>query len=309
MWNGCFTATLPIFWYDPQRKGALSERQCQKQQKEISHFIIHTTMPRILLLALLLIALFFGVYGTLRRVDWMDLFNVKQNVSKTEKKLGEMIWSVMRNSDQELKDKLVTKSLDSILVRLCEANDFDRKDIKLHILAKEEVNAFALPDGHMVVYSGLIANSESPEELAGVMAHELAHIQLDHVMKRILKEVSLTMLVAATTGSGGGELVKELARKLSSSAFDRKQEKEADLAAVDYMVEAAIDPVPFGEFLYRLGGKKGKAEEYLVWISTHPDSRERGEYIVEHANDRLDSPEPLLADETWAKMADRIKTD
>lgn len=266
-------------------------------------------MLRILILALLLLALFFGVYGALRKVDWMGLFEVERHVDKTEKKVGELLWKVFQKSDIELQDPQIVQSLDSILVRLCDANGFRREEIKLHILEKDEVNAFALPDGHMVVYSGLITNSENPEELAGVMAHELAHISLDHVMKRLVKDVGLSVLISSATGSGGGELTKELARMLSSSAFDRKQEKEADLTAVDYMIRAEIDPEPFGEFLYRLGGKSASYSQYFSWISTHPDSRERGAYIVEHSKGKSYHREPVLAGNNWNQMLRKLGRD
>ncbi len=263
-------------------------------------------MARILLQAFLLIALFFGAYNMFRQVDWMNLFEIRQTADKTEKKLGDMLWTIFRKSDREVKDKLLTQSLDSILVKLCDHNDISKESIRLHILEKDEVNAFALPDGHLVVYTGLIAACESPEELAGVMAHELAHIELDHVMKRLVKEIGLSVLVSVTTGSGGGEIAKEVARTLSSSAFDRKQEKEADIAAVDYMAAAGIDPEPFGEFLYRLGGKNGPMGEYLSWLSTHPDSRERGEYVIGYAGEKTYDARPVLGVGTWNKMQGKL---
>ncbi len=74
---------------------------------------------------------------------------------------------------------------------LYKVNDIDRDKIKVHLLFKDEVNAFALPDGHLVIFSGLILESENPEELSGVLAHELAHIELNHVMTKLMREVGL----------------------------------------------------------------------------------------------------------------------
>lgn len=272
-----------------------------------ARFLKPKNMPRILIQAFLLVALFFGVYNTLRQVDWIDLFKIQHNADKTEKKLGDMLWKIFRKSDREVKDKLLTQSLDSILVKLCDHNDISKESIKLHILENDEVNAFALPDRHLVIYTGLIAACESPEELAGVMAHELAHIELDHVMKKLVKEIGLSVLVSMTTGSGGGGIAREVARTLSSSAFDRKQETEADIAAVDYMTAADIDPEPFGEFLYRLGGENGRMNEYLSWISTHPDSRERGEYIIGYAGEKTYDAKPVLDAGTWSRVREEVK--
>ena len=101
----------------------------------------------------------------------------------------------------------------------------DREIIKVHVLNKDEINAFALPNGHLIIYSGLINNSGNQEELTGVICHEIAHIELNHVMKKLIKEIGLSVLISMTTGKGGSEIIKETAKMLSSSAFDRKLEK------------------------------------------------------------------------------------
>ncbi len=264
-------------------------------------------MGRVFLHGMLLVALFFGVYETLRKVDWLTVFEVNKNLDKTEKKLGDLLWKMFRESDEVVSNPKVVNRIDSIVTRICEHNEIAKDKIKLHVLEKEEVNAFALPDGHLVVYSGLIAASESPEELAGVIGHELAHIQLDHVMKKLVKEVGLSVLISATAG-GGGEVPGKIVRTLSSSAFDRKQEREADLHAVDYLIAAKIDPVPFGEFLYRIGGKAETAS-YLSWLSTHPDSRERGEYIVEYAGEQSFESEQLLSPVSWTELKSLLHND
>lgn len=91
------------------------------------------------------------------------------------------------------------------------------------------MNAFSLPDGHLIVFSGLILNSDSPEELAGVVGHELAHIELNHVMKKLVKEVGLSTLISLITGNSGSDMIKETAKTLSLTAFDRNLEKDAAL--------------------------------------------------------------------------------
>ena len=92
-----------------------------------------------------------------------------------------------------------------------------------------------------------------------------------------------SVLISITTGDAGGGAIKELLGMLSSTAYDRKLEKDADLKAVEYLKNAGISPNGFADFLYRLGDKDGSLGN-LSWISTHPDSKERAKYIREYGN-------------------------
>ncbi|HSF45488.1 MAG TPA: M48 family metallopeptidase [Chitinophagaceae bacterium] len=260
-------------------------------------------MKKILLSLFILIALFLGLWFVLSRVDWMKLLRIEKITKSTEEKLGDMFWEIYK--DKEINDSTLTRPVDSILIRICKANGFDRSTVKLHVVEMDEVNAFAMPNGHMVINRGLLADVKDEAELAGVMSHELAHVQEKHVMKKLVKEVGLSVLITVATGGGGGD-VAAIARLLSSSAYDRKLEKEADMKAVDYMVTARISPDHLADFLYRLGQNDPDDLRYLNWISTHPDSKERAEYIVTYAKGKLRKPEPILASTTWEQMKSAI---
>jgi predicted Zn-dependent protease len=177
----------------------------------------------------------------------------------------------------------------------------------LHIIEKDEINAFALPDGHLVVYSGLILNVDSPEELSGVLSHEIAHIELNHVMKKLVKEVGLSVLISMTTGNGGSKTIHETAKMLSGSAYDRQLEREADNKAVDYLSGANIDPEALADFLYKLSDDGDEVSNYLSWISTHPDSKERAKEIIEISKNRDRNNRPVLSSKTWNELKVKIK--
>src|SRR5690606_22581823 len=120
-----------------------------------------------------------------------------------------------------------------LLDHLCRENQIDRKKIKLHVLRKSDINAFALPDNHLVFYSGLIESAHSEAEVLGVMGHELAHLEKRHVMKKLAKELGLTAIITMTTGNKGGQTIQQVVKLLSSSAYDRELEREADKTAVE----------------------------------------------------------------------------
>lgn len=265
-------------------------------------------MRKVVLQGLTLVVLFFTVCFGLMQIDWLTLFKVQKITDKTEEKLGELFWDVFQKTESENKDTYVVNVVDSIVTKICIANAIDRKTITIHVLNKDDVNAFAIPNGHLIVYSGLILASENPEELSGVIAHEMAHIELRHVMKKLVKEVGLSVLISMTTGSGG-EIVKETAKMLSSTAFDRSLEKEADLKAVDYLIKAKINPEPFANFLYKLADKEHEAMKYLTWASTHPDSKERAIYINEYSKSKKVKYEAVVNNSTWAVLLTKLKTD
>ena len=238
----------------------------------------------------------------------MSLFKVEQAKSATETKLGDLFWDLF-NQGKEIRDKEITAPLDSLLSKICSANGTVQTQIKLHVVRSEEVNAFALPDKHLVIFSGLIAAAENEGELCGVISHELAHIEKNHVMKKLVKEIGLSTLISMTTGAGG-EIAKEAVRVLSSSAYDRNLEKEADIKAVDYLIKAGINPEPFANFLYKIGDEKqSELSRHLSWINTHPDPKVRAEYIIEYADGKPQKDQPVLSQETWEKLKKIEETD
>lgn len=264
-------------------------------------------MKKPIIQGLITILFFFGTWYALTQIDWMKIFKVQEVTDKTEQKLGELLWEVFKKSEKEIKNTHVVKSVDSVVTHICSANKIDRSKLKIHILAKDDINAFALPNGHLIIYSGLILNSDNQEELAGVICHEIAHIELNHVMKKLVKEVGLSVLISMTTGSSGAEVIKETAKMLSSSAFDRSLEKDADIKAVDYLVNAKLNPEPFAGFLYKLSETEDETTKYLTWISTHPDSKDRAEYIVEYIKGKETEYKTILTNETWDKLKAALK--
>lgn len=233
----------------------------------------------------------------LSQIDFMRVFKVNQRTETTEVKLGELFWDNIRKTETVVTNDSVNKLVQRIVDRIGSENGFDTDNIKLHIIQKDDINAFAMPGDHMIVLSGLISECKSESELAGVIAHEMAHIKNRHVMKKLVKELGFSVLLSMTTG-GGGETIQEAARLLSSSAYDRSMETEADFAAVDYMIEADIDPAPFADFMYKMSTAADLPSE-LYWISTHPESQERAEAIVDYISDRKVTVKPVMTKVEW----------
>ncbi len=249
-----------------------------------------------------LAVLFFGAWFLLGNIDFVDLFHIEQLTRENEHKLGEFVLDAVRRGNDELESDTVQTCLDSIKNRLCVANGIADSSISIHILIKDDVNAFALPDRHLVVYTGLIRYCNSPEELAGVLAHEIAHMEHKHVMKKLVKEVGLAMLTTIAGGESTGEFGRQVAKLLSSSAFDREQESEADRSAVSMMAKAGIDPENLANFLFRLSQEKKNIPKNFELLSTHPNSQDRSAEILKLMKKETVRPRPVVDRDVWVSV-------
>jgi predicted Zn-dependent protease len=118
--------------------------------------------------------------------------------------------------------------------------------------------------------------------------------------------LGLGVLVSITTGGGNtGEII----HLLSSSAYDRKLETEADLTAVEYLIEADINPEPFADFLFMMGQEHDALPKAVYWITTHPESEERAKEIVEKLKDRKYLKKPVLKESTWETFKVLVKEE
>lgn len=264
-------------------------------------------MKKSIIQGIITVLFFGGTWLALTQINWIKIFKIQQITDQTEEKLGELFWEVFKHTEKENENIYVINSIDSIVTHVCKANKMDRDKLKVHILNKEDINAFALPNNHLIIYSGLLLNADNQEELTGVICHEIAHMELNHVMKKLVKEIGLSILLSMTTGNSDAEVIKEAAKMLSSSAFDRKLEKEADIKAVDYLIKANVNPEAFANFLYKLSISEHEVTKYLTWISTHPNSKERAKYIIEYRRGKSANYKPILSNNTWEKLKAELK--
>lgn len=259
-----------------------------------------------LIRGLSIVVAFFGIWLLLSQIDYITFFEIDKAKSATEKGVGDMIWDQIKATEDIIVNDSITKSLDKLLKPLCEENGIKRDSLKVHIIKKDEVNAFALPDGHLVVYSGLIEASKNEQQLIGVLGHEIAHIENNHVMKKLSKEIGFSVLMSITTGNNNGTVVREIMHTLSSSAYDRSLEREADLASVEYMLKAKVDPAPFADFMYEMSFDN-KLESALSWVNSHPESEERAKYILEYIKGKKVNQKYFMKQTEWDAFKKAVK--
>lgn len=259
-----------------------------------------------LLKGLSIVAAFFAVWFLLSQIDFVTFFKINEAKSATEKGVGDLIWDQIKKTEDIIVNDSITKSLDKLLKPLCKENGIERDSLKVHIIKKDEINAFALPDNHLVVYSGLIEASKNEQALIGVLGHEIAHIENNHVMKKLSKEIGFSVLMSITTGNNNASVFREIMHTLSSSAYDRSLEKEADIASVEYMLKADVNPAPFADFMYEMSFDN-ELESALAWINSHPESEERAKYILEYIKGKKVSKKAFMTQSEWDAFKEVVR--
>ena len=237
-------------------------------------------MKKLFFVFLFISLVFGGCYYVYSKINWNNLFRVNKITENVDEQLGDVFWKSYSADMVEVNDEKVVLPILQMVNRLCSSNGIASSTIKVHVVNNKEINAFAMPGRHLVVHTGLIQFADHPEEIAGVVAHEIAHIESGHVVKKLGKEIGLSILMNLTLGDIGGEVVRNALSTLTSTAYDRSLEKEADLKAVDYMLKAKMNPSMLSSFLAKLS-EQSKTPEVLQWVNTHPDSKERVRYIEE----------------------------
>jgi predicted Zn-dependent protease len=237
-------------------------------------------MRQIVILVLILVFFFGGCYFIYSKINWSGLFGVKKITENVDEQLGDVFWKSYSAEMVEVNNLKIVDPIQKMVRKICSDSKISPSSIKVHVVRNKEINAFAMPGRHLVVHTGLIDFADHQDEIAGVIAHEIAHIESGHVVKKLGKEIGLSILMNLTLGDIGGEVVRNALSTLTSTAYDRSLEKEADLKAVDYMIAAKMNPTYLASFLEKLD-KQSQTPEVLQWVSTHPDSKVRVRYIKE----------------------------
>jgi len=155
---------------------------------------------------------------------------------------------------------------------------------KVTVVEGKDINAFALPGGQIVVYTALIKEAKSAEQIAGVLAHEMSHATLRHGIERIGQSIGVIAAIQLLVGDVGGLLALggQVAQTSILTSYSRTAETEADLEGVRMLHAAKIDPQAMAEFFKMLEEKMGDLPDAVAWISTHPQHETRVENINNH---------------------------
>ena len=183
----------------------------------------------------------------------------------------------------------------------------------IRVIDADEVNAFALPGGYFFVNKGLIVAADNEAELAGVMAHEVAHVTARHAMENQGKGALLNYgLIAGIIFSGGitSAILQNTAgigQALAFFRFSRGAEKEADMLGVQYLYAAGYDPTGMASMFEKLASRNKKKKGTIAKLfSTHPQSIERRDASLALVARFPEKNEYIISTSEFQKVKDHL---
>jgi Zn-dependent protease with chaperone function len=180
--------------------------------------------------------------------------------------------------------------------KLKEAGRFDGP-LEAHVLSSDIANAYALPSGTVYLLDGLLQSARNPDEVAGVLAHELGHAQNRDGLRKLIQTGGSSFLIGLLFGDvTGGGAVLLATRMMVDASYSREAESRADGFAIETMNGLGRSPRPLGEFLVRITGGGRRA----TVIDSHPLSADRLDRMKKE--DRGETGAPILTEQEWQAL-------
>ncbi|HYG47114.1 MAG TPA: M48 family metallopeptidase [Allosphingosinicella sp.] len=195
---------------------------------------------------------------------------------------------------------------DEALRKLASAIAPDAQDLDIRVVNVDIVNAAALPGGHILIFAPLLTQADGPDEVAGVLAHEIAHVERRHVTAAMIRQLSFGLFVTLVGGGTGANLETFL-----SARYSRSAEAEADADAIAALQRARVSPGGAAGFFDRVARQQnrlGAIGAGLSYISTHPEPELRARRFRASAEGGSGWKPPLSAAE-WRALVDICRND
>lgn len=188
------------------------------------------------------------------------------------------------------------------LKKLTASLDDHPGDLQVEVAKIDMINAVALPGGKVILFDGLVKKARSPDEVAGVLAHEIGHVRERHVMQALLRQMGLAVVLGGVDGNSGS-----FVNSMLSMSYSRGSESEADAHSMKALNNASISPVATASFFERLSNMDGSAtsrdegRSIAGYMSSHPLSRERKK-AFEASISKVKNYRPALTSAEWIEL-------
>lgn len=207
-----------------------------------------------------------------------------------EKRIGQEIYDRISEAGLLLADDPLTDYVDEIGQRLVKQDDRYPLDFTFSVIRSSGINAFATPGGYIYVFTGLLRLAEDESQLAGVLAHEIAHVKSRHIAQMIAKQQkhSIASLAAIVGGAllGGGEAAAAVAGLTTATSttlslkYSREHEEEADRLGMSYLVGTGYSGQGMLDFLKIMQFNQFYSNTIPSYFLTHPHTSDRVRYLT-----------------------------
>ncbi len=175
--------------------------------------------------------------------------------------------------------------------------------LRVDILDTGMTNAFALPGARILIFRPILERASSPDEVAGVLAHEIGHVVHRDAMRALIHDGALSLMVGAVLGDiTGGSTIAILSKMMLGSAYSRENESEADEVSVDLMRKAGADPRAINGFFRKIAPLGDAKPSVFDALSSHPVTSERIAAVEKLAADAPKTVKPILDAAEWAAL-------
>ena len=181
--------------------------------------------------------------------------------------------------------------------RLARQSPRSNLEHEFHVVRMKEPNAFALPGGYIVLFDGLLDFAKTPEEVAGVLAHEMGHVIHRHGTQAMLRQMGLAVIFDFLMG-GGGSIGAELGSMVLALSYSREAELQADGTGIEVLREAGLRPIGLAAFFKRLQSEAGDVTGPFQILSTHPSFAAR----LDRLKGVEDEGEAAMSPAEWAAL-------
>jgi beta-barrel assembly-enhancing protease len=219
-----------------------------------------------------------------------------------EVEMGKSLAKQVSRFQQVCADADTVAELRALVTRLAEAGPPSPYPFHVLVLRDTIANAFAAPGGYIFLNSGLLTATETPEELAGVLAHEMQHVTLRHSTRAILREVPVQVAIAGVTGGSGIEATAGTIATLGMLRYRRADEAEADREGMRLLNAAAVDASGMISFMRTLETKHGDVPTFARYLSSHPRTVDRVAELEAFARKTRYESRPLLDAAGWQRL-------
>jgi predicted Zn-dependent protease len=246
-----------------------------------------------------------------RKINGGFIAGISGGVDK-EVSLGRQLSAEVDREAKFIDDPVITEYINRVGQNVVLHSDA-KIPFTIKVIDSDEVNAFALPGGFFYVNKGLILAADNEAEVAGVMAHEIAHVAARHAMenqaKGMLAQIGL-MAGSIFLGGLGGMLINQGAQfgaLLGFMKFSRSAESEADMLGVQYLWAAGYDPNAMSTMFEKLAAKnKKKPGTFSKLFETHPQSTDRMEASRSLVARFPDKEEYVLSTSEFQRVKNRL---